>query len=128
MDYFGTYDGDYDMGYGDFRDCIDCTYNKKSKYENYDLDYSDNEDNYELDYELDHELEYKKYDNKYMSKRQIKKLTSEKRVQIFRNLDVYNKTQDFLFCIEKELMEKTWHPVRYMSWCLDINEQKELDM
>ncbi len=28
--------------------------------------------------------------------------------------------------LEKELIEKTWHPTRVMNWCLDIEEQKEL--
>jgi len=69
----------------------------------------------DIDFEDDYE----------MSNRQKKKLIKIKRKEI-EKLDIFEKTQDFLFCIEKELMEKTWHPSRYMSWCLDIDEQKEM--
>jgi hypothetical protein len=37
---------------------------------------------------------------------------------------VVNRTK----LIEEELMEKTWKPDRFIKYCLDIEEQKELDL
>lgn len=81
---------------------------------------------WELDSDNESNFDYLDIDSEYeISNRQKKKLIKIKRKEI-EKLDVFEKTQDFLFCIEKELMENTWHPSRYMFWCLDIEEQKEL--
>ena len=84
-------------------------------------DVESDESNFDyLDTESDDELPI-------LSNREKKKINYMKR-KATENLDVFEKTQDFLFCIEKELMEKAWHPSRYMFWCLDIEEQKELNI
>jgi hypothetical protein len=37
------------------------------------------------------------------------------------------KIKKQLSIINKELIEKTWHPSRFFNWCLDIDEQQEIN-
>jgi hypothetical protein len=86
------------------------------------VEYDKNNDKWDMD--DDEDYDYYSFEKNNKSKRALKKEIVEMR-KTTDNIDVFAATQDFLFCIEKELMEKTWHPLRYMNWCLDIEEQKE---
>jgi hypothetical protein len=39
---------------------------------------------------------------------------------------IQRKTEEFIKIIKEELIAKTWHPLRYMQWCLDETEKEEL--
>jgi hypothetical protein len=36
------------------------------------------------------------------------------------------RTEEFVKKIKEELMERTWHPSRYMEWCWDEDEKASL--
>lgn len=36
------------------------------------------------------------------------------------------KIQKRMNMIKKELVERTWHPKRFMTWCLDCEEYKDI--
>lgn len=43
--------------------------------------------------------------------------------------EIYNTEKQIqkvkMFCIQEDLMAKTWHPDRFQEWCLDEEEKKE---
>lgn len=95
-----------------------------------EMDHENYYENWDCDSEYDKNDWDITGDNEFepvLSKRELKRKNFYMRKEA-EKIDVFNATQDFLYCIERELMEKAWNPARYMQWCLDIDEQKELEV
>lgn len=66
---------------------------------------------------------------KYKILKNLKKVISLKNKDAVHVLNKYiiNHLNNIPKTYLKELIEKTWHPHRFMSWCLSINDMKDLE-
>lgn len=81
-------------------------------------------------FKIDYEIQNSQYEYNFVNSEDFRDyfFRNSKYLREYFKSDIYIKEQTkiMLSKIEKELIEKTWHPNRYFDWCLDIQEKYEL--